>query len=245
MPDYDFSGKQVVVVGGSNGIGNATARLFVQAGAEVLVTGTRDSIEAYDSENADRFAGMRYSQLTIDSPDAVEKWDAPVSSLDILVLSQGAVEYRRREFDPACFRNVVDVNLNSIMSCAVKFHPLLAANGGNIIAISSVGGLRATIGNPAYAASKAGLIHLTRTLGAAWAGDGIRVNGIAPGLVATAMTAVTTENPERLAKRLEGIPLKRLGTAEEVANIALFLASPLSGYIVGHTIVADGGRTLT
>ena len=245
MLQYDFTGKRVVVIGGSNGIGNATARRFVQAGADVLVTGTRKSIEAYGSEAAGRFDGMRYSSLTIDHPEAVSRWDPPVPSLDILVLSQGRVEYRRKEFDPVVFRGVVDVNLNSIMDCAAKFHPLLAERGGTVVTISSVGGLRATVGNPAYAASKAGLIHLTRTLGAAWAGDGIRVNGIAPGLVATAMTAVTTDNPERLAKRLEGIPLKRLGQPEEIAEIALFLASPLSSYIVGHTIVADGGRTLT
>ncbi|MDP3857966.1 MAG: SDR family oxidoreductase, partial [Stagnimonas sp.] len=196
-------------------------------------------------EAADRFDGLDYAQLNLDDVGAVEQWEPGISGLDVLVLSQGTVEYRRREFETETFRKVVDINLNSMLSCAVKFRPLLAASGGSLITISSVGGLRAAIGNPAYSASKAGLIHLTRVLGAAWASDGIRVNGVAPGLVETKMTSVTTDNPDRLAARLAGIPLKRLGTPEEIASIALFLASPMASFIVGHTIVADGGRTLT
>ena len=98
---------------------------------------------------------------------------------------------------------------------------------------------------PKITRSKAGVIHLTRVLGAAWAADGIRVNGIAPGLVKTKMTSVTTDDPKRLAERLETIPLKRLGSTEEIASIALFLASPMASYVVGQTIVADGGRTLS
>lgn len=243
MMSFDFTGKQVVVVGGSGGIGNSIARMFHAAGASVLITGTRESPQDYGPEEAYRFEGLTYSRLVLGEDASVQQWDPGISSLDTLVLSQGLVQYRRREFEADVFRQVVDVNLNSVMNCAVKFKPLLAASSGTIITVSSVGGIKATIGNPAYAASKAGLIHLTRVLGAAWAADGIRVNGIAPGLVGTKMTTVTTDDPKRLAERLESIPLKRLGTPEEMASIALFLASPMSSYIVGHTIVADGGRT--
>jgi len=242
MTSFDFTGKNVVVVGGSGGIGNSIARMFHEAGASVLITGTRESPEDYGPE-ADRFEGLTYSRLIISDDASVQQWDPGISSLDTLVLSQGLVQYRRREFEADIFRQVVDVNLNSVMNCAVKFKPLLSASGGTIITVSSVGGIKATIGNPAYAASKAGLIHLTRVLGAAWAADGIRVNGIAPGLIRTKMTTVTTDDPKRLAARLESIPLKRLGTPEEMAAIALFLASPMASYIIGHTIVADGGRT--
>jgi 3-oxoacyl-[acyl-carrier protein] reductase len=87
-------------------------------------------------------------------------------------------------------------------------------------------------------------VGLTRTLGDAWAQDGIRVNGIAPGLVDTKLTKVTTSNPKRLEERLKGIPLRRLGTAEDMAGAALFLASPLASYIVGQTIIVDGGLHL-
>jgi 3-oxoacyl-[acyl-carrier protein] reductase len=244
MDALDFSGKQVVVVGGSGGIGNATARAFLQAGAQVLVTGTRASPEDYGPQEAHRFAGLGYSQLNLDDPAAAELWVPDLRSVDVLVLAQGAVEYSRREFETETFRKVVDINLGSIMACATKFRPLLAGSGGSVITVSSVGGLRVPIANPAYAASKAGLIHLTHVLGAAWAEEGIRVNGIAPGLVETKMISVTTDNPDRLAKRVAGIPLKRIAQPEEIASIALFLASPMASYIVGQTIVADGGRTL-
>lgn len=245
MNGVNFAGKQVIVVGGSSGIGNATARAFRDAGADVLVTGTRASAADYGLDEADSFEGLAYSQLIVGDADSVAAWQPDVERLDVLVLSQGSVAYRRQEFEPETFRHIVDINLNSMMDCAVRLKPLLAASSGNIVTISSVGGVRATIANPAYSASKAGLIHLTHVLGAAWARDGIRVNGIAPGLVETKMITVTTGNPERLAERLKGIPLGRLASPAEIASIALFLASPMSSYIVGQTIIADGGRTLT
>ena len=110
--------------------------------------------------------------------------------------------------------------------------------------VSSVAGFKANIGNPAYSASKAGAVSLVKTLGAAWARDGIRVNGIAPGLVPTKITTVTTEHPQRLEGALARIPLRRLGTPEDMAGAALFLASSLSAYVTGHTLVVDGGLTL-
>jgi 3-oxoacyl-[acyl-carrier protein] reductase len=245
MTDLNYAGKQVIVVGGSSGIGNATAHAFRAAGAEVMVTGTRASPEEYGPEQVASFTGLSYSQLCVDDAASVAAWKPDVARLDVLILSQGAVAYRRREFESETFRRIVDINLSSHLECATMLKPLLAESRGSVITISSVGGIRATIANPAYAASKAGLIHLTHVLGAAWAGDGIRVNGIAPGLVDTKMISVTSENPERLAARLAGIPLKRLAQPEEIASIALFLASPMASYIVGQTIVADGGRTLT
>ena len=115
---------------------------------------------------------------------------------------------------------------------------------GTLIIVSSTAAYHSTMGNPAYNASKTGAMGLTRTLGEAFAGDGIRVNGIAPGLVDTKMTKVTTANPKRLEGALQRIPLGRLGTPEDMAGAALFLASPLSSYIVGQTIIVDGGLIL-
>ena len=97
----------------------------------------------------------------------------------------------------------------------------------------------------AACASKAGAASLTKTLGEAWARDGIRVNGIAPGLVPTKLTSVTTDHPERLEASVRSIPLRRMGTPEDMAGAALFLASPLSAYITGQTLVVDGGLTLS
>src|SRR5690606_37656666 len=163
--------------------------------------------------------------------DAIAAWQPPFERLDVLVLSQGTVIYRRGEFQAANFRKVVDVNLNSLMACAEKFHDLLAASRGSLIIVSSTAAFHATRGNPAYNASKTGAFGLTRTLGQAWATDGIRVNGIAPGFVDTKLTKVTTENPQRLEATIARIPAGRLGTPADMAGVALFLASPLADYI--------------
>jgi len=245
MSELDFSNKRVLVVGGSSGIGNAIARAFLEHGAKVHVTGTRPSAADYDAATGSDLSDLDYTQLNVAELAAVEGWTPSFADLDVLVLSQGIVEYRRAEFTIGAFRKVLEVNLNSLMACAVKFRPMLAAAKGSVITISSAGGIRATRGNPAYAASKAGVIHLTGTLAEAWAADGIRVNGIGPGLIATKMTTVTTDDPKRLAERLKGIPLGRLGEPSEIAGVALFLASPLASFVIGQTIICDGGRTLS
>lgn len=239
----DFTGRQVLVVGGSSGIGNGIAHAFADQGAEVEVWGTRAAARDYDGEPGSDLRGLRYQQVDVTRAESVSAQRVP-EGLDVLVLCQGTVAYGQQEFEHEVFRRVVDLNLNSLMLCAQHFRAALAARRGSLITVSSVGGVRATQGNPAYAASKAGAIHLTHTLGQAWAREGIRVNGIAPGLVDTKLTRVTTAHPERLAQRLKGIPAGRLGTPQDMAGACLFLASPLAAYIQGQTLRVDGGRTL-
>jgi len=130
------------------------------------------------------------------------------------------------------------------MVCAQKFFELLKESRGAMLIVSSAAAFHSTRGNPAYNASKTGAFGLTRTLGEAWAREGIRVNGIAPGLVETKLTRITTEHPKRLEGALRGIPLGRLGTPQDMANVALFLASPLAGYMLGQTLLVDGGMLL-
>jgi len=130
------------------------------------------------------------------------------------------------------------------MACATRFREMLAESRGTLITVSSVAGYGANVGNPAYAASKAAVISLTRTLAVAWAAQGIRVNGIAPGLVDTKLTKVTTEQPDRLQRALAQIPVQRLGTPAEMAGAVLFLASPLAAYVCGQTLRVDGGLGL-
>jgi 3-oxoacyl-[acyl-carrier protein] reductase len=241
----DFTGKRVLVIGGSSGIGNGIAHGFRGRGASVTVTGTRPDFGDYlEAEDAD-FTGLDYHQLNLTDRDAAERLAAELGAVDVLVLSQGTVRYGRQEFTREGWDAVVDINLNSVMDAARAFHPALAEAKGAIIIVSSVAAFKSTIGTPAYAASKAGAASLTKTLGEAWARDGIRVNGIAPGLVPTKLTSVTTEHPERLDGALRSIPLRRMGTPEDMAGAALFLASPLSAYITGQTLVVDGGLTLS
>ena len=241
----DYSGKTVLVIGGSSGIGNGIAHGFRAQGADVHVTGTRpdagDYLEAEDSD----FTGLTYHQLDVTNRDAVSDLPEVIGEIDVLVLSQGVVRYGRQEFARDGWDAVVDVNLNSVMDCARAFHSGLADKGGSLIVVSSVAAFKSTIGTPAYAASKAGAASLVKTLGEAWARDGVRVNGIAPGLVPTKLTTVTTEHPERREGALKSIPLRRMGTPEDMAGAALFLASPLASYMTGQTLVVDGGLTLS
>lgn len=241
----DFTARRVLVIGGSSGIGNGIAQGFRAHGAEVTVTGTRpdegDYLEAEDSD----FTGLAYRQLDVTDRDAADALAAEIGAVDVLVQSQGVVRYKRAEFTREGWDAVVDVNLNSVMDVARAFHQGLAERGGNMIVVSSVAAFKSTIGTPAYAASKAGAASLVKTLGEAWARDGLRVNGIAPGLVPTKLTAVTTDHPERREASLRAIPLGRMGTPEDMAGAALFLASPLASYMTGQTLVVDGGLTLS
>ena len=244
MSELDFSGKTVLVVGGSSGIGNGIAHGFLSRGAQVHVWGTRASADDYDAADGSDLSGLHYSCVDVSDHAAIEAHQADFDTLDVLVLSQGVVRYRQEEFEKPGWDYVMDVNIDSVMSCASKFKPLLAETNGAIIIVSSISGMQANIGNPAYAASKAAAISLTKTLGQAWARDGIRVNGLAPGLVPTKLTAVTTENEKRMQGALRAIPLRRAGTPEDMAGVVLFLASPLATYVQGQTIVADGGLSL-
>jgi 3-oxoacyl-[acyl-carrier protein] reductase len=240
----DFSGKRALVIGGSSGIGNGIAHGFRTCGAEAHVTGTRpdegDYLEAEDSD----FTDLSYHQLDLNDRDAAEQLSAQIGAIDIVVLCQGAVRYGRQEFEREGWDKVVDINLNSVMDCARAFHPGLSERGGALIIISSTGAFHAMIGNPAYGASKAAAVSLVGSLAQAWAKDGIRVNGIAPGFVPTKMTKVTTENEKRREGVIARVPLGRFGTPEDMAGAALFLASPLSSYVTGQTIIVDGGLSL-
>lgn len=244
MSDTDFTGKRVLVVGGSSGIGNGIARSFLARGAQVAVWGTRASAADYSPEDGSDLTDLAYTQVDVSSPDAIFAAPAPFDGLDALVLSQGIVAYKKAEFEREGWDRVMAVNLDSLIHCSEKFREALGTAQGSIIIISSVSGTQANIGNPAYAASKAGAINLTKTLGQAYARDGIRVNGVAPGLVDTKLTKVTTEHPDRLKGALRAIPLRRTGEPEEIAGGVLFLASPLASYVCGQTIFVDGGLTL-
>jgi 3-oxoacyl-[acyl-carrier protein] reductase len=240
----DFSGKTVFVVGGSSGIGNGIAQCFRARGAQVHVCGTRPSAEDYSAQDGD-LTGLHYARLDVTNRSELAAFQPGFDRLDVLVQSQGAVAYGKAEFTTEGWDRVMSVNLNSVMDVAMRFRPMLAESAGALIILSSVVAYITAFGNPAYAASKAGAKHLTATLGEAWARDGIRVNGIAPGLVHTKLTSITMDHPERAEASIAAIPLKRPASPQEMGQVALFLASPMASYIIGQTIVVDGGLTLS
>lgn len=240
----DSAGKTVLVVGGSSGIGNGIAQAFRELGAQVHVWGTRARASEYDAAEGCDLEGLHYAQVDLSDQAAIDAHVPAFDRLDVLVLAQGIVIYKRGEFEMEGFDRVMRVNLGSLMACALKFHSMLRAAGGALITVSSTAGFRSTRGNPSYAASKAGAVGLTRTLGEAWAAEGIRVNGIAPGLVDTKLTKVMTENPARRDSMLSRIPIGRMGLPQDMAGAAVFLASPLAAYVTGQTLIVDGGLTL-
>lgn len=162
----------------------------------------------------------------------------------MLVQSQGVVMFGRQEFEISNFEKVLSVNLTSLMACANRFVDMLADSGGSMIVVSSSAAFHATRGVPAYGASKVGAMGLTRILAQTYAGRGVRVNGIAPGFVPTRLTANTVEDQRRSEAALARIPMARFGTPQEMAGVAVFLASPLASYVTGQTILADGGMLL-
>lgn len=245
MNDTDFTGQTVLVIGGSSGIGNGMAQSFRLRGADVYVCGTRPSASDYEQVDGSDLTGLTYRQLDVADRDSLDGFTPPFEKLDVLICCQGIVRYGREEFSRPGWDTVMDVNIRSVMDCASKFRPMLSQSKGSLIIVSSVAGFQAALGNPAYAASKAAAVSLTKSLGEAWARDGIRVNGIAPGLVETKLTKVTTNNPARKEAMLRAIPLRRSGTPDELAGAALFLASPLASYVVGETLIVDGGLTLS
>jgi 3-oxoacyl-[acyl-carrier protein] reductase len=235
----DFSGKAVLVTGGSSGIGNGIAGAFRDAGAAVTITGTRAAGD-YVSDLVD----MDYHQVDVADDGAMRRLAETVGRLDVLINNAGTVVYRGAEFEIDTFRRVLDVNLAGAMHGATLFRDKLGAAGGTIINIVSLAAFHATRGNPAYGASKGALAQLTKSLAVAFARDGIRVNAIAPGYVETKITQVSKQNPAIDAAIVERTPMRRWGTPADMAGAALFLASPLAGFVTGQTLVVDGGYSL-
>ncbi|MEM8564427.1 MAG: SDR family oxidoreductase [Pseudomonadota bacterium] len=241
---FDFSNQSVLVAGGSSGIGNAIARLFQSLGAHVCVWGSRPSREDYQASEGSDLQGLDYRCVDLADLESIAQAELPTESLDVLIVSQGSCAWEQ-EREPAVFKQLMNINLNGVMATCMRCYDALKRAGGRAILINSVSGLRASSNLPAYSASKAGMKSLTESLAVNWAQDGIRVNAIAPGVVHTNLTKAALSQPGRLDANLKRIPLGRLGTTADIANVAAFLASPLSDFIVGQTVVADGGMLLS
>jgi 3-oxoacyl-[acyl-carrier protein] reductase len=151
---------------------------------------------------------------------------------------------RQDEYTDAGFRQVIDVNLNSCMALALACHAGLSERRGAIVNMGSLSSFLALRETPAYTASKAGLLGLTRALADKWAPDGIRVNLVAPGFIRTRMTGRMRDDEKFEGRLLKAVPMRRWGEPEEVADVTLFLASPRASYITGQSVAIDGGLML-
>jgi NAD(P)-dependent dehydrogenase (short-subunit alcohol dehydrogenase family) len=217
-----FGEAGVLVTGGTSGIGAGIAAAFLKEGAREAMPGV--------------------TAVTLDVRDAAAV-AALIARFDTLshVVNCAGVIRRGDELDPAVFADVVDINLNGAMRVSTAARPLLARNGGTITAMASMLSYFGGALVPGYAASKGGIVQMTKSLALAYAADGIRVNAVAPGWIDTPLTRVLREDPERDAAILGRTALKRWGKPSDLAGAVLFLASPLAAYITGTVLPVDGG----
>jgi NAD(P)-dependent dehydrogenase (short-subunit alcohol dehydrogenase family) len=246
---FDYTDARVVVTGGTSGIGHAIAVAFASAGASVTVTGTRPSPDDYDTELS-RFA---YHQLQMGDTGSIDAFVAALhaahEAIDVLVNNAGVtLPDGRDEWEPDTFAASLTLNLAGPMRLTTGVHTLLRASrlegGASVVNLSSMSAYRSVPMVPGYGAAKAGTINLTANLARQWVNQGIRVNAIAPGLIDTPMTAPMQAFPELLDAELAHTPMGRMGTPDEVAGAALFLASSSARFITGHTLAVDGGYLL-
>jgi NAD(P)-dependent dehydrogenase (short-subunit alcohol dehydrogenase family) len=246
-----LSGKTAVISGaaGPRGIGLATAKLFVEQGAHVAII----DIDPSATEAAARSIGQGHLGLTCDVTDPVACRKAAsevidrLGKIDVLINNAGVTQpVKFMEIDQTSWRRILDVNLSGVLNLSQAVVPhMRERRNGSIVCMSSVSAQRGggIFGGPHYSAAKAGVLGLAKAMARELGPDNIRVNCVTPGLIQTDITGGKLTEAMK-AEILKGIPLGRLGTAEDVARIYLFLASDLSSYTTGSVIDVNGGMLI-
>jgi NAD(P)-dependent dehydrogenase (short-subunit alcohol dehydrogenase family) len=241
----DFTGKVVVVTGGSRGVGRGIAEGFLAAGAEVVVCGRRspadDDLPAHGPKRAVFVrADVRQAE---EAAQVVTETTGRYGRLDVLVNNAGGSPAVPAADASARFvSGVIALNLVAPFYCAQAANRVMQdqAEGGSIVNIASVSGLRPSPGTAPYGAAKAGLINLTRSLAMEWA-PRVRVNCVVAGMIATESADAHYGGAEGVAAVAATVPLGRMGTPADIAGICLFLSSPLASYVTGSAVEAHGG----
>ena len=249
---FSINGKSVIVTGGGTGIGAAIARVFSERGAKVLIA-SRNGEHLAPVAKALRDAGGTVESLTCDVRDAAQvetmfdHADAVFGGVDVLINNHGASFYARaEELSPNGFATIVAINLQGtfIGARAAARRWIERKQGGRIINMSSEAGIYGAPGMCHYAAAKAGVQNLTRTLAMEWAPHGILINCIAPGPIDTPEAGTRSWRTPEMKQQVErSTALNRLGRVEEIAWPCVFLASEASGFVTGQTFSIDGGPT--
>lgn len=245
MWSEEFKDKVVLITGSAAGIGATIAEEFAKAGARVVVNSRQlerlqnitEKIRNLGAEVLPIETNVRdYDQVTA----MMEKIVDHFGQLDVLINNAaGTFRIKAEELSPNGWRAIIDTNLNGTFFCCRAAFPYLKKSGGNIINISSIAGCVPSPSRVHYGAAKAAINHLTQSLAVEWAPHNIRVNAVAPGPIYTQASSWTDE--EAVKKRIQLVPMGRIGTPEEVASICLFLASSKASYITGEVVRVDGG----
>jgi 3-oxoacyl-[acyl-carrier protein] reductase len=244
---FDFTGRRVIVTGGSRGIGRAIALAFARAGAGVSICARGAEALAATKAELDQAGGVAHAAACdLAQAEDIARYVAAAAvalgGIDILV--SNATGFFESDSWSAC----LEVDLLAAVRTAEAAQPFLERSGqGAIVNIASISGLRASTAIPAYAAAKAALMHYTTSQALILAPKGIRVNGVAPGSIAFPggyWESVRQADRATYDRVLAGIPFGRMGAPDEIADAVLFLASPLARWITGHILVADGGQSL-
>src|SRR6056297_2047978 len=243
---FDLTGKCALVTGASGGIGGAIARALHGAGATVGLSGTRvEPLEALAAELGERAHVLPCNLGDAEAVDALPKQAIEaMGGLDILVNNAGITKDQifMRMSDEE-WQSVIDVNLTSTMRlCRAVMRPMMKARWGRIVNISSIVGTTGNPGQVNYAASKAGMVGMTKSIAYEVASRGITANAVAPGFIATAMTQKLTD--EQKAAINEKIPAARMGEPDEIAAAVVYLASNEAGYVTGATLHVNGGMAM-
>jgi NAD(P)-dependent dehydrogenase (short-subunit alcohol dehydrogenase family) len=230
-----MSSRRVVVIGATSGIGAAVARRFAADGADVVAAGL-----GADRAPAELIAVADVVELDVRDTDSLTGLFAGVGDVDVLVNAAGVIR-REAEFDPEVFAEVIGINLTATMRSCVAAKDGLARRRGCIVNLASMLTFLGGPLVPAYTASKGGIAALTRSLAVAWAPDGIRVNAVAPGWIATELTTALRADAEQAQRILGRTPMARWGEPGDIAGPVAFLAGPDAAFVTGVVLPVDGG----
>jgi 2-deoxy-D-gluconate 3-dehydrogenase len=252
MTAFNLDGKVALVTGGNGGIGLGMARGLAKAGAAIMVAGRNaEKSKAAAAELGRLGVPTATFDGDIAKPEvaraAVEATVKSLGRLDILVANAGInIRKQPQDYTPAEWQSILDINLNGPFLCAQAAYPVMkAAGGGKIITTGSMMSLFGSSFAAAYAATKGGIVQMTRSLAVAWAKDNIQVNAILPGWIETDLTRTARKEVAGLHERvLARSPTGRWGTPDDFEGIAVFLSSPASDFVTGTAIPIDGGYSV-
>jgi NAD(P)-dependent dehydrogenase (short-subunit alcohol dehydrogenase family) len=248
-----LDGKVAIVTGASKGIGEAMARGLAEFGAKVVVSSRKqeavDAVaETFQNDGLEAVAIAANMGNVEEAHALVDQSVDAYGGIDIIINNAAAnpVFGPIQNTEERAFDKILDVNLKGPFELCKKAYPILKQRGGgSIINISSIGGLTPERGIGIYSVSKAGLINLTKVMAQDWGADNIRVNAICPGLIKTKFSEALWGNEPILDRFLQQIPLNRVGTSDDIAGLAVYLASDAAAYCTGGVYLVDGGYTAT